>query len=102
MLKVKKSTRSAAELKEIKTRIGGNNIIDGSKVMNQKSYIKRKNLAKTIQSKNFIKSKNHDFPTNLKNMKAGTGFFTSEARLAFIKLRQVFVKTPILYHFHPV
>ena len=28
-------------------------------------------------------------------------FFTPEAKLAFIKLRQAFLKVPILYHFDP-
>ena len=46
-----------------------------------------------------IKSKNHDFLHNFKNIKAGPSFFTPKARLAFIKLRQAFIKIPIIYHF---
>ena len=48
-----------------------------------------------------IKSKNCDFPPNFRNIEAGSGFLTPKARLAFTKLRQTFVKAPILYHFDP-
>ena len=53
---------------------------------------------KTTKSKILIKSKNHDFPKS-KTEKAGTGFFTPKARLAFTQLRQAFVEAPILHHF---
>ena len=48
-----------------------------------------------------VKFKNHDFPPNSKNIKAGTGFFTLKARLAFTQFRQTFVEAPILYYFDP-
>ena len=31
----------------------------------------------------------------------GLDFLIPEAKLAFIKLRQMFLKAPILYHFNP-
>ena len=46
---------------------------------------------KTSKSKNLSKSKKT----------VGSDFLTSGARLAFTKLRQAFVKAPILYHFNP-
>ena len=36
-----------------------------------------------------------------KSKKTKSGFFTSGARKAFTKLRQVFIKAPILHHFDP-
>ena len=47
-----------------------------------------------------VKSKNHDFPKS-KTEKAGTGFFTPEAKLVFIQLRQAFVKALIFHYFDP-
>ena len=46
-----------------------------------------------------VKSKNHDFPPNSRNMEAKPSFFISKARLAFIKLKQMFVKAPIFNYF---
>ena len=46
-----------------------------------------------------IKSKNHDFPLNFKNIKARPGFLISKARLAFTKLKQAFVKVLIFNYF---
>ena len=48
-----------------------------------------------------VKSKNHDFFLNSRNIEARLRFFTSAARLAFTKLRQVFLEVLILYHFDP-
>ena len=48
-----------------------------------------------------VKSKNRDFSLNFKNIEAGSGFLTPKARLAFTKLRQVFMNTPILHYFDP-
>ena len=60
----------------------------------------RKNQAKTNKSKILVKFKNHDFP-KCKIEEAKTGFFIPKARLAFIELRQAFVKAPILHNFDP-
>lgn len=43
---------------------------------------------KLVKLKNFLQSK-----------KPGISFFIFRARLVFIKLKQAFVKAPILYHF---
>ena len=61
---------------------------------------KGKNLAKTTKSKILVKSKNHDFP-KFRPEEARTDFLTPKARLAFIQLRQAFVKALILHHFDP-
>ena len=53
------------------------------------------------KSKILVKSKNCDFLPNYRNMEAESGFFIFIARLAFTKLRQAFVKTPILYYYDP-
>ena len=53
------------------------------------------------KSKILVKFKNHDFPPNSRNIEAGPGFFTPKARLAFTKLRQIFVEALILYYFNP-
>ena len=45
------------------------------------------------------KSKNYDFPLNFRNKKAGTGFLTPKAKLAFTQLRQAFIEALILYYF---
>ena len=36
-----------------------------------------------------------------KSKKTELGFLTSRARMAFTKLRQAFIKAPILHHFDP-
>lgn len=52
-----------------------------------------------------VKSKNMIIPESLAKSKSlvkpsfRMGFLTSRARLAFIKLKQVFIKALILYHF---
>ena len=46
------------------------------------------------KDQNSIKSKNLS-----KSKKMELGFFTSEARIAFTKLKQAFIKAPILHHF---
>ena len=103
MLKTTGNTESAANLKETKSEVDGDNVdgnsmVDGGKATNP---TKRKNQAKMTKSKILVKSKSHDFPLNSRNKEAGTGFFTPKARLAFTQLRQVFIKAPILHHFNP-
>ena len=105
MLKTTRSTRSAVNPKKTKGEVGGNNVVDdsivgGVKVTNQANSTKGKNQSKTTKSKILVKSKNHDFPLKSRTKKAGMGFFTPEARLAFTQLRQAFVEAPILYHFN--
>ena len=46
------------------------------------------------------KFKNHNFPPNFRNMEAKPDFFISKARLAFTKLRQVFIEAPIFHYFN--
>ena len=44
------------------------------------------------------------FPTNVKKLLKATGnsnFLTPKAKLAFLQLKKVFTKAPILPHFHP-
>ena len=106
MLKTIGSTGSAANSKDIKSKVSSNSvvdnrIIDGGEAINQANSTKRKKQAKTTKSKIMVKSKNHDFSPNSKNKKAEIGFFTPETRLAFTQLRQAFVKAPILYYFDP-
>ena len=50
-----------------------------------------KKVQKTSKFKNLSKSKKT----------VESSFFTPRARLAFIELRQTFVKAPILHHFDP-
>ena len=61
----------------------GNNKVDGNEVGDNK-IAKEKNNQKTFKSKKMVRS---------------LDFFTFGARLAFIILRQVFVKASIFYHF---
>ena len=51
------------------------------------------------KSKILVKSKNHDFFSNSKNMEAEPSFLIFKARLVFIKLRQVFIEALILHYF---
>ena len=99
MLKTTGSTRSAANSEETEGGVSGDSMVGdmvgGGKAINP---VKRKNQAETTKSKIWVKSKNHDFPKS-RIEKAGTGFFTPKARLAFIQLRQAFVEAPILHHF---
>ena len=62
--------------------------IDGNEVGDDEI---RKKVQKTSRSKNLSKSKKTE----------RSDFFTFGARLAFIELRQAFVKAPILHHFDP-
>ena len=73
------------------------NMVGGGEATNP---TKGKNQAKTTKFKILVKSKNHDFPIS-RTEKVGTGFFTLEARLAFIQLRQAFVEALIFHHFDP-
>ena len=99
MLRLIRSTGSAAKSKEIEGKVSGDsvvsNLVDGGETTN---LTKRKNQAKTTKSKIMVKFKSHDFPKS-RTEKAGTGFFTPKVRPAFTQLRQVFVKAPILHHF---
>ena len=87
MLKTTRSTGSAANPEETKGGVVGDSmvgdVVGGSEATNP---TKERNPAKTTKSKILVKSKNHDFP-KFKPEEVGTGFFTSEARLAFIQLR---------------
>ena len=47
-----------------------------------------------------MKFKNHDFFSNSRDMEAELSFITFKARLAFTKLRQIFIKASILYYFN--
>ena len=100
MLKTTGNTGSAANPKETKGRVGGDsvvgNVVGSGEATNP---TKRKNPIKTTKSKILVKSKNHEFPKS-RPEEAGTGFFTPEARLAFIQLRQAFVKALIFHHFN--
>ena len=60
--------------------------VDDSKVGDDKVG---KKVQKLLKSKNLSKSKKT----------VGSDFFTPKAKPAFTKLRQAFVKAPILYHF---
>ena len=98
MLKTTGSTGSAANYKETEGEVGGDSVVGNSIISDGEATnpTKGKNQAKTTKSIILVKSKNHDFPPNSRNRKAGTGFLTPEARLAFTQLRQMFVKAPIL------
>ena len=67
--------------------IGGSEV-DGVEV--EDNEVEKKNQ-KTSKSKKLSKSKKM----------VGSDFFIFGARLAFVKLRQAFVKALIFYHFHP-
>ena len=99
MLKITRSTGFAANPKETEGEVGGNSLV-GNLVSDGEATnpTKRKNQAKTTKSKILIKSKNHNFLKS-RTEEARTGFLTPKARLAFTKLRQVFVEAPILHHF---
>ena len=92
MLKTTGSNKSATNLEKTKGKVGGDSmaggIVAGGEATN---FTKRKNQAKTTKSKILLKSKNHDFSKS-KTEKAGMGFLTPKARLAFFQLRQAFVK----------
>ena len=55
-----------------------------------------KKSQKTFKFKNLFKSKK----SSKSKKTVESDFFTSRARLTFIKLRQAFLKALILYHFH--
>ena len=84
MLNTIGSTWSAANSKKTKDKVFGNSVVVDSIIGSGEAtnLTKRKNQAKTTKSKILVKSKNHDFPKS-KTEKAGTGFFTPKARLAF-------------------
>ena len=54
-----------------------------------------------VEDNDIAKIKNHQKLSKSKNRKRFSGFFISRTRLAFTKLRQVFVKALILHHFDP-
>ena len=71
-----------------RSKIGGNKIDSGE---GRNDEVGKKSQ-KTSKSKNLFKSK---------KMIGSLDFFTPRVRLAFTKLRQVFVKALILHHFDP-
>ena len=75
-------------------------MVSNSKIINQISSIKRKNPAKITKFKILVKSKNHDFLFNFRNIEAEPSFLTLEAKLTFTKLTQIFIKALILYYFN--
>ena len=101
ILKTLGSTKSTAQLREGKVRIGGDGRVEhngkcklgGSEIAGAKAdgvevrddKVRKKGL-KTSKSKKTVGS---------------SDFFTLGARLAFTKLRPVFVKALIFYHFDP-
>ena len=99
MLKIIENTGYVAKPKKTEVWVASNSILDCSEVTNQKNSTKRKNQAKITKSKNLVKSKNHDFFLNSRNIEVKLSNFTLEARLTFIKLRQLFVKALILHYF---
>ena len=50
------------------------------------------------KSKNFIKSKNQNYSSNLKNIGIKSDFFTPKPKLEFTKLKQVFDEALIFYY----
>ena len=89
MLKTIKNTGYAANHKEIKGKVSsnsivGNSMIGGGETINKANFTKGKNQVEITKSKILVKSKNHDFSLNSRNKKAGTGFLTPKAKLAFI------------------
>ena len=115
MLKISESTESTTQPGEGIVGIGGDtrarynrNKLDGSEIDESEidsnevngskvDYKIRKKNQKTSKFKYLFKSKK-----SFKSKKTfGLDFFISRARLAFIKLRQIFIKTLILYHFDP-
>ena len=64
--------------------------LDRSRIGNNEVNNEGDNEIRKKNRKNMFKSK-----------KTKSGFFTSRSRMALIKLRQVFIKAPILYHFDP-
>ena len=103
MLKISRSIESTTRPNEGGVWVCGSskakrdgNKLDRSKINNSEMIegeirddeVKKK-VQKLSKSKNLLKSKKT----------VGSDFFIPGARLAFIKLRQVFVKAPILYHF---
>ena len=99
MLKTIKSIGSVTEPKKTKVGINSNNMVDSNKITNQINFTKGKNQAKITKSKILVKSKNYDFPLNFRNMEVRPGFFIFKARLAFTKLKQIFIEALILHYF---
>ena len=93
---LKTSSTKSAELRKGGVGVDGNSRagrdrmdnleIDGGKIKDDEVGKKGR---KTFKSKNLSKSKKM----------VGLDFLTPGARLTFTKLRQMFVKTPILHHF---
>ena len=101
MLKTIGSTGSAANPNETESKVDGDSVVGKSMVGGGEAtnLTKRKNQAKITKSKILVKSKSYDFPPNSRNREAGMGFLTLKARLAFIQLRQTFIKAPIFHNF---
>ena len=108
ILKISSSTESTTQLEKGIVGVGGNSKarhdrnkpdrseiddgkIDGDEIDNKA----RKKGQKMSKSKNLIKSKK----LSKSKKSLGSNFFIPEARLVFIKLRQAFIKAPILHHF---
>ena len=94
---------STANLEKTDGEVGGNRVVGDSIVGGGEATnpTKGKNQAKMTKFKILVKSKSHDIPLNSRNREAGMGFLILKARLAFIQLRQPFVKAPILHYFDP-
>ena len=100
MLKTSRSTELSTRPGEGVVGVGGDSRaghggseIDGNKVNGGEVEVDGvgKKARKTSKSKNLSKSQKTE----------GSDFFTPGAKLAFTKLRQAFLKAPILHHFDP-
>ena len=98
MLKTLGSTESSKRLGKSRVRIGNNSRTkrDDSKLDEIKIGNNKVDDKTGKKSQNPTKSKNLS-----KSKKTESGFLTSEAKRVFTKLRQAFIKAPILHHFNP-
>ena len=90
------------QLRKGRVRVGGNNKTghDGSKLdrigISDNEVDDDGDNEVVKKGRNLSKSKNLS-----KFKKTKLGFLTSGAKMAFTKLRQAFIKAPILYYFDP-
>ena len=102
MLKTSESVESLTQPGKGRVRVGndnraryGNIKLDGSGISHNEVDHKVDDEVRK-KGRNPTKSK-----SSSKSKKTESGFLTYGARMAFIKLRQVFINAPILQHFNP-
>ena len=102
-MKTSGSIESIIKLEKDKVKIGGNGRVerDSKYEFGDGEFVSNEVDGSIIKNNKVAEEKNYQKTSKFKKLVRSSDFFISRTRLAFIKLKQIFVKTSILYYFDP-